>query len=77
MEARDFVVQLQAWGFTQAQIAERTGIPQPTVSKIGRGAVEDVLSRAYRSLQAVHAEEAAKHPPATEGAQEPAEAPAK
>lgn len=56
MEARDFVTDLQSWGLTQAQIAERTGIPQPTVSKIFRGDVEDVLSRNYRSLQTVHAE---------------------
>jgi transcriptional regulator with XRE-family HTH domain len=64
MEARDFVIDLQSWGLTQAQIAERTGIPQPTVSKIFRGDVEDVLSRNYRSLQTVHAEELAKRPAA-------------
>lgn len=63
MEARDFVLDLRKWGLTQAQISERTGIPQPTISKIERGTVEDVLSRNYRSLQAVHQEEAAKHLP--------------
>jgi transcriptional regulator with XRE-family HTH domain len=62
MEARDFVVQLRAWGLTQAQIAERSGIPQPTISKIFRGEVKDVLSQNYRNLQAVHAEEASKQP---------------
>jgi predicted transcriptional regulator len=62
MEARDFVTDLQAWGLTQAQIAERSGIPQPTISKIFRGEVDDVLSRNYRSLQAVHTEEARLHP---------------
>lgn len=62
MEARDFVLDLQKWGMTQAQIAERSGIPQPTISKISRGTVEDVLSRNYRSLEAVHREEAAKQP---------------
>lgn len=61
MEARDFVLDLRRWGLTQAQIAERTGIPQPTISKIERGAIEDVLSRNYRSLQSVHAKEAPKH----------------
>jgi predicted transcriptional regulator len=60
MEARDYVNDLVKWGLTQAQIAERSGVPQPTISKIARGTVEDVLSRNYRSLQAVHAEEAAK-----------------
>lgn len=62
MEARDFVLDLQRWGLTQAQIAERSGVPQPTVSKIARGTVDDVLSRNYRNLEAVHKEEAAKHP---------------
>lgn len=59
MEARDYVSDLRSWGFTQAQIADRTGIGQGTISKIERGAVEDVLSRNYRSLQAMHAEESA------------------
>jgi predicted transcriptional regulator len=62
MEARDYVLALRRWGMTQAQIADRTGIPQPTISKIERGAVEDVLSRNYRSLQTVHQEEKAKRP---------------
>lgn len=60
MEAREFVQDLIRWGLTQDQIAERTGIPQPTISKIARGAVNDVLSRNWRSLQAVHREEQAK-----------------
>lgn len=60
MEARDFVQALTDWKFTQAQIAERTSIPQPTISKIARGAVDDVLSRNYRSLEAMYREEAAK-----------------
>jgi predicted transcriptional regulator len=54
MEAKDFVTDLLKWGLTQVQIAERSGIPQPTISKIARGEVEDVLSRNYRSLQHVH-----------------------
>jgi transcriptional regulator with XRE-family HTH domain len=41
---------IRAHGLTQAQIAERTGIPQPTISKIERGAVEDVMSRSYLAL---------------------------
>ena len=57
MEARDFVTDLQSWGLTQEQIAEKSGVPQPTISKIARGKVEDVFSRTYRSLQAVHAQE--------------------
>jgi transcriptional regulator with XRE-family HTH domain len=62
MEARDYVNDLRGWGFTQAQIAELTGIPQPTISKIERGDVEDVLSRTYRRLQAAHQLELAKRP---------------
>lgn len=64
MEARDYVLDLRRWGMTQAQIAERTGIAQPTISKIERGEVDDVLSRNYRSLQVVHQEEASKRAPA-------------
>ncbi|MDH6165019.1 putative XRE-type DNA-binding protein [Variovorax boronicumulans] len=37
-------------GLTQKQIQERTGIPQPTVSKIGLGRVRDVMSRHYVAL---------------------------
>jgi transcriptional regulator with XRE-family HTH domain len=56
MEARDIVKQLIDAGMTQVQIAERTGITQPTVSKILRGDVRDVMSQSYRRLAAVHAE---------------------
>lgn len=56
MEARDFVAALVGKGLTQSQIAERTGIPQPTLSKVLRGDVDDVLSRNYRKLQALHSE---------------------
>jgi transcriptional regulator with XRE-family HTH domain len=60
MEARDFVNDLQSWGLTQEQIAARSGVPQPTVSKIARGQVKDVFSRTYRSLESIHREESAK-----------------
>ena len=56
MEARDYVQAIRAHGLTQAQVAERTGIPQPTISKIERGDVADVMSKNYRSLQQLHAE---------------------
>lgn len=56
MEAKDFIAALVESGLTQSQIAERTGIPQPTLSKVLRGDVADVLSRNYRKLQALHAE---------------------
>lgn len=56
MEARDFINDLTASGLTQSDIADRTGIPQPTISKVARGDVADVLSRNYRKLQALHAE---------------------
>lgn len=70
MEARDYVKALIEAGLTQVQIEERTGIPQPTVSKIARGEVEDVLSRNYRKLQALHEEIVApvKAPKAAEAA---------
>jgi transcriptional regulator with XRE-family HTH domain len=56
MEAKDYVIAMHAGGLTQAQIAARSGIPQPTISKIMRGEVRDVMSRNYRALQALHAE---------------------
>lgn len=56
MEARHYLQAIRAYGLTQAQVSERTGIPQPTVSKIERGDVDDVLSRNYRALQALHDE---------------------
>jgi transcriptional regulator with XRE-family HTH domain len=56
MEAKDYVAALVAHGMTQSQIAERTGIQQPTLSKVLRGDVGDVLSRNYRKLQALHDE---------------------
>lgn len=56
MEAQDYVLAIKAKGLTQAQIEERTGVPQPTVSKIERGAVEDVMSKTYRALQSLYEE---------------------
>ena len=56
MEARDFISALIESGLTQAQIADRTGIPQPSLSKVLRGDVDDVLSRKYRKLQTLYIE---------------------
>lgn len=56
MEAKDIVAAIRRRGLTQEQIAVRTGIPQPTVSKIERGEVSDVMSKTYRALQTLHAE---------------------
>lgn len=54
MEPRDLVLAIKASGLTQKQIEEATGIPQPTVSKIERGEVSDVMSRSYRALLALY-----------------------
>jgi len=56
MEARDYVLALKQSGLTQIQIEECTGIPQPTISKIERGDVADVMSKTYRALQAAYEE---------------------
>lgn len=56
MEARDYVNALIERELTQQQIADRTEIPQPTISKIARGDVKDVLSKNYRRLQALYEE---------------------
>lgn len=50
MEAKQLVEGLTSKGWTQKQIEERTGIPQPTVSKIVRGEVSDVMSKTYLAL---------------------------
>lgn len=56
MTPNDLLKAIRATGLTQAQVAERTGIPQPTISKIERGDVQDVMSRNYLALQALHDE---------------------
>lgn len=56
MEAQDYLKAIRARNLTQAQVAERTGIPQPTISKLERGDIKDVLSRNYRALQALYDE---------------------
>lgn len=53
MEAKDYLAAIRERGFTQDQIAKETGIPQPTISKIERGDVDDVMSRNYRALQSM------------------------
>lgn len=60
MEAKDFLAAIRSTGMTQAEVSIRTGIPQPTISKIERGDVEDVMSRNYRALQALHRKVARK-----------------
>ena len=56
MEAREIIADLLAKGMTQAAIAQRTGLGQPTISKVLTGKVADVLSANYRKLQALHNE---------------------
>lgn len=51
MEAQDYVLALKGLKLTQTQISEATGVPQPTISKIERGDVADVMSKNYRALQ--------------------------
>lgn len=57
MEAKDYLQTIRTkHKLTQEQVSERTGIPQPTVSKIERGDVSDVMSKTYRALQTLHDE---------------------
>ena len=57
MEAKDYLAAIRDKGLTQADVAEKTGIPQPTISKIERGdGTRDVMSRNYRALQALYVE---------------------
>ena len=50
MDAKQLVDALTGKGWTQKQIEERTGIPQPTISKIARADVSDVMSKTYLAL---------------------------
>ncbi|WP_198082703.1 XRE family transcriptional regulator [Variovorax sp. E3] len=65
MKPRELVQALRAMGLTQKQIEAKTGIPQPTVSKIGLGRVGDVMSRHYVALLTAYEQqvkEEAMHP---------------
>lgn len=54
--AHDYLELIRAKGLTQAEIETRTGIPQGTISKIERGKVDDVMSKTYLALKALHDE---------------------
>lgn len=56
MEARDYLLAIRALGLTQVQVAEQSGVPQPTISKIERGETKDVLSKNFLALQKLHGE---------------------
>ena len=57
MEAQTLVVAILELGATQAQIEEKTKIPQPTVSRIKRGlSGSDVRLSSFRALEALHAQ---------------------
>lgn len=49
--AKDLLHAIRAHKLTQATISSKTGIPQPTISKIERGDVKDVMARSYVALQ--------------------------
>ena len=68
MEAKDLLAAIRATGMTQAEVAAKTNIPQPTISKIERGDVEDVMSRNYRALQSLYRSVSRKAKPTTEAA---------
>ena len=68
MEARDYVLALKDKGLTQMQIEEGTGIPQPTISKIARGEVSDVMSKNYRALQTLFEKVSRTAPPEAKAA---------
>lgn len=63
MEAKDYLHIIRVkHKLTQEQVSARTGIPQPTISKIERGDVSDVMSKTYRALQTLHDELEASEP---------------
>lgn len=54
MTPLDLLKVIRDTGMTQAEVAERTGVPQSTISKIERGKVDDVMSASYLALQALY-----------------------
>lgn len=56
MTAREYLMAIREKGLTQVQIAERTGVPQGTISKVERGQVGDVLSKTYLAIKALYDE---------------------
>lgn len=56
MDAKHLVDALTERGWTQKQIADRTGVKQPTISKIARAEVDDVMSKTYLALLALYHE---------------------
>ncbi len=60
MEPRDIIDALLAKGMTQAEIAARVDVQQPAISKVVRGATDDIRSATYRKLLALHAEKCGK-----------------
>ena len=60
MEAKDYVLALKEKGLTQVEIAKATGIAQPSVSKIERGEIADVMSKSYRALQSHYQKQSRK-----------------
>lgn len=49
--AKELLHAIRAHGLTQVDISQQTGIPQPTISKIERGQVGDVMSKSYIALK--------------------------
>lgn len=66
MDAKDLLMAIRAFGLTQVQISERTGVAQSTISKIERGEVADIMSKSYRALQALHHDLVAQKEPEPE-----------
>lgn len=56
MEAKDYLRAIRATGLTQTEVAGRSGVPQPTISKIERGETRDVLSKNFIALQRLYLE---------------------
>ena len=55
MEAQKYLIQIRSRGLTQAEVSKKTGISQPTISKIERGSVKDVKATTLLLLQQLHA----------------------
>jgi transcriptional regulator with XRE-family HTH domain len=56
MQVHELLKEIRNHGLTQVQVAERSGLPQSTISKLERGEVADVMSRSYLSLLALYNE---------------------
>lgn len=60
MLPRDYIIALISHGLSQAQIGEKTGLSQTSISRLQRGLRDDMKVSKYELLKALHAKTCGK-----------------